>query len=57
MVNFVRHCASSWALMAHAYNPSDSGGRDQENYVSKPVPPKKKMLLTSIISFNIYKLF
>jgi hypothetical protein len=23
-------------LMAHTYNPSNSGGRDQENHISKP---------------------
>jgi hypothetical protein len=26
----------SWALVAHAYNPSYSGGRDQEDHGSKP---------------------
>jgi hypothetical protein len=26
-----------WVLVAHAYNPSYSGGRDQQNRVSKPV--------------------
>jgi hypothetical protein len=25
----------SWVLVAHAYNPSYSGGRNQENYSSK----------------------
>jgi hypothetical protein len=28
---------SSWAPMAHIYNPSYSGGRDQEGHGSKPV--------------------
>jgi hypothetical protein len=27
---------SSWALVAHACNPSYSGGRDQEDHGSKP---------------------
>jgi hypothetical protein len=27
---------NSWALVAHAYNPSYSGGRDQEDHSSKP---------------------
>jgi hypothetical protein len=27
---------SQWGTMAHAYNPSYSGGRDQEDHVSKP---------------------
>jgi hypothetical protein len=26
----------SWVLVAQAYNPSYSGGRDQEDYGSKP---------------------
>jgi hypothetical protein len=26
----------SWALVAHTYNPSYSGGRDQEDRGSKP---------------------
>jgi hypothetical protein len=25
-----------WALVVHTYNPSYSGGRDQENQVSRP---------------------
>jgi hypothetical protein len=25
-----------WVLVAHICNPSDSGGRDQEDYGSKP---------------------
>jgi hypothetical protein len=31
---------NSGALVAHACNPSYSGGRDQENHSSKPVPGK-----------------
>jgi hypothetical protein len=27
---------TSWVLGAHAYNPSYSGGRDQEDHGSKP---------------------
>jgi hypothetical protein len=27
-----------WALVAHACNPSYSGGRDQEDHGSKPAP-------------------
>jgi hypothetical protein len=29
----------SWALVAHACNPSYSGGRDQEDHGFKPVRP------------------
>jgi hypothetical protein len=32
--------ADSWALVAHAYNPSYPGGRDQEDCGSKPAPGK-----------------
>jgi hypothetical protein len=28
--------ASSWAPVAHAYNPSNSGGRDQEDCGLRP---------------------
>jgi hypothetical protein len=31
-----------WALLAHACNPSNSGGRDQEDCLSKPAQTKKK---------------
>jgi hypothetical protein len=27
---------SSWVLVAHTYNPSYSGGRNQEDHSSKP---------------------
>jgi hypothetical protein len=30
----------SRVLMAHAYNPSYSGGRDQEDHGSKPAPAR-----------------
>jgi hypothetical protein len=30
----------SWASVTHAYNPSYSGGRDQQNIGSKPAPGK-----------------
>jgi hypothetical protein len=33
-----RKGTDSWALLAHACNPSYSGGRDQEDWGSKPVP-------------------
>jgi hypothetical protein len=34
---WISHCKSfSWAPVAHAYNPSYSGGRDQEDCGSKP---------------------
>jgi hypothetical protein len=29
----------SWVPVAHACNPSYSGGRDQEDQSSKPTPP------------------
>jgi hypothetical protein len=29
---------SCWAIMAHAYNPSYSGGRDQKDHGSKTSP-------------------
>jgi hypothetical protein len=32
---------SGWALVAHACNPSFSGGRDQEDHSSKPSPGKQ----------------
>jgi hypothetical protein len=31
---------NSWAPVAHTYNPSYSGGRDQEDHDSKPAPDK-----------------
>jgi hypothetical protein len=30
-----------WAPVAHAYNPSYSGGRNQEDHSSKPAPGKQ----------------
>jgi hypothetical protein len=30
-LSLVKKCWSSWALVAHACNPSYSGGRDQED--------------------------
>jgi hypothetical protein len=32
---------AQWALVAHAYNPSYSGGRDQENCGSQPALVKQ----------------
>jgi hypothetical protein len=32
----IQNAVASWALVAHAYNPSYSGGRDQEDLGSKP---------------------
>jgi hypothetical protein len=29
-----------WVPVAHTYNPSNSGGRNQEDHGSKPVPEK-----------------
>jgi hypothetical protein len=34
-VNKIKLRIVSWVLMAHAYNPSYSGGRDQEDRCSK----------------------
>jgi hypothetical protein len=33
---FLQDCSTSWVLVAHTYNPSYSGGRDQEDQGSKP---------------------
>jgi hypothetical protein len=32
---------ASWVPVAHAYNPSYSGGRDQEDHCLKPAPGKQ----------------
>jgi hypothetical protein len=32
----INNTHNSWVLVAHAYNPSYSGGRDQENSSLKP---------------------
>jgi hypothetical protein len=34
----------SWALVAHAYNPSYSGGRDQEDQGSEPAKANRPYL-------------
>jgi hypothetical protein len=36
----------SWAPVAHAYNPSYSGGRDQADHVSKSAPQIVSMTLS-----------
>jgi hypothetical protein len=38
--NYLENC---WVPEAHAYNPSYSGGRDQEDHGSKPVQANSSM--------------
>jgi hypothetical protein len=38
--NSAKESVKSWAPMAHACNSRNSGGRDQEDRSSKPVPGK-----------------
>jgi hypothetical protein len=35
-INNKKKITHSWALVAHAYNPSYSGGRDKEDHSLKP---------------------
>jgi hypothetical protein len=37
---YIKNGKFSQALVAHAYNPSYSGGKDQEDHSSKPAPGK-----------------
>jgi hypothetical protein len=36
-INQIKKSVKGWVLVAHSCNPSDPGGRDQEDYGSKPV--------------------